>query len=804
MRKGPGANIQRLLDELDPVKLSQRKRLELEEWAEFVEKNPEVELSQKAWVDIKRLDKTPLADLTMAQLENVRDYILHQFHVSRSINKIITKRREYETDVAARGAVDLMPPPPKNTLLKTLPPRKYERKKFKERISYIFGLGQEGYDLMIESLGGKESPAWDILADNLFESRNAELRIVDTALTKYGKAADAIYKKHKIRRPSKWLWEEVKTGPHTFVRAERVSLYRHTLNEDNLIAILEGGYAKRFAENPFALKGMEMDELKAIIDDLSPAEKALAEGPMTDFFNYFGKKMAVVFYEKNGYPMILIEPGKYYPKHVVPTSRTTALDAEKDNAVEKFRDTGFTRIGVDRSNTIDRVGSKKPIYINPFWYDMVRFAQRNATYITYEMPLTAASRLMNHPLFKNDMLTKYPPNLYAEIHKGLRDIAGRYMNYDLFEESVMRLKNNLSVAVLGGLNFRVMLRQTLSAPLYLLYVRPHHWVRGYIESIFNPRRVKQAHLENSPKYKERVESGFSRDLHDVFRDKNWKKILGKRHMSKKDAYMVGIRGMDKVAVKPGMQAAVTDVLAQIRRGKFNRRVKYHLQVDDSVIPKLDAGEKLGLAYKYADTATAEAQPMFLPEYWSALQRGGPGTKLFTMFGSFTNRALGQLKRSYRRFKGAKTAADRAYWGHQWIKTVFMLTVVNSFLLTFTDYLWHRFAGRDPEKFNWWIRMISAPAGFWFFIRDFVFSLQTHVEGGGFQGLDPSIPLTHWASQGVDGLYSGLAAATTDDPDLAKKHTKRALDRTAEFLLHMRGIPYGPTKRTIMSITKERE
>jgi hypothetical protein len=99
-------------------------------------------------------------------------------------------------------------------------------------------------------------------------------------------------------------------------------------------------------------------------------------------------------------------------------------------------------------------------------------------------------------------------------------------------------------------------------------------------------------------------------------------------------------------------------------------------------------------------------------------------------------------------------------------------------------------------------MVSAPAGFWFFIRDFVFSLQTHLERGGFQGVDPSIPITHWASQGVDGLYSGVVAATTDDPELAKKHTKRSLDKTAEFLLHMRGIPYGPTKRTIMSIVGE--
>nr|NIS51023.1 hypothetical protein [Phycisphaerae bacterium] len=573
MRKGPGANIQRLLDELDPVKLSKKKRLELEEWAEFVEENPEVELSKGAWEAVKRLDKKPLADLTMAQLEGVRDYILHQFHVNRSMNKIIRKKRRQELDDIVTGSINSMVPPNKNSLFKSMPPGKYEKGRAKRRIKHIFGLGQDGYDLMVESIGGKESPIWDVLADDLFSARNSQLRIIDRPLTDYGNAAEAIYKKYRIKKPEKWLAEKIKTGRHEFTRAERVAFYRHSLNKDNITAIVEGGYGKRFSDNPFRVEGMTLEELDAILKDISNAEKALAEEPMTKFFDYFGKKMAAVFYDKNGYPLTLMDPGEYYPKQVMSTARRDAMDIEQDNAVEKFRRTGFTRIGVDRSNTIDRVGSKKAIYINPFWYDMVRFAQRNATYIAYEMPLTNASRLMNDPRFKTEMVDRYPPELYFEIQKGLRDIAGSYLSYDILEEGLLRLKNNLSIGVLGGPNFKVMGRQFFSFPLYLLYVRPRHLIGGFIETSVHPRRVHQAHLENSPKYKERVQSGFSRDLHDVFRDKNWQKILGNDHIRIKDAYMSGVRKIDKVAVSRGMQGAIRDVLAQIRRGKFNKTVE---------------------------------------------------------------------------------------------------------------------------------------------------------------------------------------------------------------------------------------
>ena len=802
MSRAPQRNIKALLEALDPVKLSKKKRLQLEKTRDFIEDNPEVEISKRVWESIARLDKKPLADFTINELKDIRNYILHQNKVDRTTKKIKRKRREQFINEVVAGAIDSMVPPNKNSLLKSLPPGKFEKARRSRRIKNIFGLGQDGYDLMIESIGGKESVIWDILADDLFEARNLQLKTIDNALTAYGEAAEAIYKKHKIKKPEKWLAEVVKTGKHEFTRAERIELYRHSLNEDNRTAIIEGGYGKRFSDNPFKVENITKEELNAIIKDLSPAEKALAEEPMAEFFDYFGKKMADVFYEKNGYPLELMPPEEYYPKQVMSTARIDAMDIEKENAVEKFRNTGFTRIGVDRSNTIERVGSKKPIYINPFWYTMVRFSHRNATYVAYEMPLTNASRIMRDPKFKTEMLDRYPPELYFEIQKGLRDIAGEYISYDILEEGLMRLKNNVSVATLGGPNFKVMGRQLFSFPMYLMYMKPRHLVGGILDNVFHPRRTHKMHLEMSPKYKERVEGGFSRDLHDVFKDKNWRKILGKRHISLKNAYMRGVLAMDKTAVKRGMRGAVRQVLSDIRKGKFSREVKYHLKVDDSIIPKLDAGQKLELAYKYADTATAESQPMFLPEYWSSLQRGGPGAKLFTMFGSFTNRALGQFRRTYRGYKRAKTAADKAYWAGKMLKVWFWLGIFNATAMTMWDYLWHKFAGGEDEKFNWWVRTVGWPLGYWFIIRDISYALQTHIEKGGFQGADPSIPIQQLGASAVDALYSVVVAGTTDDPELAKEHTMRFLNKVLETYLTSRGVPYRPTKRLIDSIIRE--
>ena len=528
---------------------------------------------------------------------------------------------------------------------------------------------------------------------------------------------------------------------------------------------------------------MTPDEFNAIIESLTPEELAFAGDHVSEIFEDQADKLNEVFLEKNGFPMPREE--NYYPKEVMPIKR--GVDFEKEEALEMFKGK-WVRVGLSKGMIKERLGSKKPIYLNGLTYDVNKSVMRSGAYIGLEISLSNASRLLYNPDFRFELTNRYGEVTWREIEQALRDIAGDWHTYSTVEELLMKTKNMIATAMLG-LNPWVMMKQVVSLPLYGVFVKPEYVMRGLIDYVFHPEEIKTRHKMYSPEYLERIEAGFSRDVADIAKATSEKRVFGgKKPLTER--VMGGIKFFDEQAVNPGMQGAVLQVLDEFKAGKLSREVKIALDIDNADIPKLSPAEQMQLAYKFADYVTERTQPMFSVEHRAPLSRGTPVEKLFTMFGAATNQFLNLIRRSYREAKRTKDPQANA----KLARALFYVVVVNTLAIIGIDEIRDRFYGRESSSFIG--RILKGLSAYFFFIRDLTASVISKIEKGTFLGFDVSSPIQRPIQLMTDSLASGYTAINAKNKSKRNKAATKFVNSSLEFLLMTRGLPYQTPKRII--------
>jgi len=80
-----------------------------------------------------------------------------------------------------------------------------------------------------------------------------------------------------IKDVSTWLVEEVKTGKFKLTRNERMALYKHSQNADNIRAIVKGGFGFRSGTDPNHVFKVTEIQLSEILNSLTKEEIAFAD-----------------------------------------------------------------------------------------------------------------------------------------------------------------------------------------------------------------------------------------------------------------------------------------------------------------------------------------------------------------------------------------------------------------------------------------------------------------------------------------------------------------------------------------------
>lgn len=776
--------VKSLLSGLDLTRPMKKTILKLSKTREYLENNPEAEVPDYVMERLARLDQKNLHDLTLDELESVHDAVMHQVHLSKLKNKIKVARKLREQKEVLADSIGEMKPLEKVEEAIISSQQGGARKPIGQLLKDTFGIRHDHYDLIIESLAGPNSTMDKVLFRDIKDGIIKQLKYRQDVYAKFQAGVEKI----GIKDLSVFLSEEVPTGKFKFTRNERMALYKHSQNPDNLKSILEGGFGFRSSKEPNKVHTISEEELDSIIESLTTEERAFA-----DLWDAIAEEQYTalnkVFVEKNGYNLPKEE--FYYPKNVMPRAR--GKDFESEEALEKFKGK-WTRVGIDKGMLEKRKRVELPIYLNGFTFDVNRSIMKSAAYVGLELPLSNASKLLYDNDFRRELDDRYGHQTWIEIEKGLRDIAGDWQGYTTVEEIAMRIKNNLTTAILG-LNPFVMAKQVLSLPVYMSYVKPEYLSQGVIDYLSNAEEVMARHKLYSPEFLERMEGGYSRDVADIFKGQAEKRLYG-GEKAFREKVMGGIQLFDKWAVAPGMQGAVLQVLDEFKAGKLSDKVSSALDITDEDIANLTPEDKMRLAYRYADFATERTQPMFSPEHRSSLSRGSAFEKLATMFGSFTNQALNLVRRSYR--EGERTG-DYGPLATS-LFTIFVLNTLGVMAIDgIRDRIYQRESGSLPG------RILNSWAGYMFFLRDLSTSVISKIERGTFMGYDVSLPISRVPELMANVIANGVALLDENTPKGKRdKAAERFVDDALALALMLNGIPYETPKKLVGAAIREVE
>jgi len=766
--------VKNLLAGLDFTKPTSKTLLKLSKTREYLENNPDAEIPDYVMERLSRLDKKNVRDITLEELESIHDAVMHRVHLSKLVHKIKVRRKlQEEAEVLKDSIIEMKPRDEVKSNIVSSQQGVGGRKSAGKLLKDTFGIRHDHYDLIVESLAGPNSTMDKVLYQGVKEGIIRQLKYRQDVYSKFETEANKI----GIKDVSEWLTEEIKTGKFKLTRNERMALYNHSKNSDNRRSIIEGGFGFRTSPDPNKVFKITESELNDIIGSLTKEEKAFA-----DIWDKLSeeqyKALNKVFLEKNGYNLPKEE--NYYPKEVMPLAR--GKDFESEEALEKLKGT-WTRIGIEKGMLEKRRRVNLPIYLNSFTYDVNKSVMKSAAYVGLEIPLSNASKLLYNPDFKRELSERYEKITWTEIEKGLRDIAGDWQSYTTTEELILKVKNNITTAVLG-LNPFVMAKQILSLPVYLPYIKNEYLVQGFTDYLNNEKDAMARHELFSPEFRERMIGGYSRDVADIFKGAAEKRLYGGRK-SIKENVMGGIQLFDKYAVASGMQGAVLQVLDEFKAGKLSNKVSVALDMTNEDIAALTPEDKMRLAYRYADYATERTQPMFSPEHRSSLSRGATIEKLATMFGAFTNQALNLVRRTSR--EGTRTGNYDAL-----AKSLFVIFIVNTLGVMAIDEIRNRIYKRDGG--NVFGRILNSWSGYVFFLRDLVSSVVSKIERGTFMGYDVSWPITRVPELISNVAANGVTMMTEENKAKREKAARKFVDDSLNLTLMLNGIPYETPKK----------
>jgi len=824
-----------LLEGFDLVSLNAKAEVSLTATREYFERNG-VTMDEFGDIDsglVKKISRLDLVDLRKYPLEGGFDKKGNQFLGLRDIfnavmfhvkmeatkKKIRVGRTLRSAEEVKNEAIASMKPAKAVQSDILPPPRPKAPSRVAKGVKDIFGIKQVAYDTLIEGLFGQNSVAHKILYRDVNRGTQLELQYKQSTFDNFTKdliEAGVIKEGDDPRDLADWLKEDVKVGPYTMTRDQRMALYRHSLVPDNRKAILKSGFGARWSGAPDkAFDALDKEGLDKAMAQLTQKEKAFAGKPVDNLFDRQFEMLNKVFEAKNGYPLTKVE--RYFPKYTMPFSR--GGDEEAERAIDRLKRETTTRVGIEKGILIKRIGSTLPIYLDGLTGTINKSIVTSATYIGLELPLSNASKLLYNREFRAEMRDRYGMDVWREIETGLRDIAGERQNYEALDQLFMKIKNNVAPAALG-LNPWVMMKQAASLPLYMTYVKGEYLKEGIMTTAVAPRAMKQKHMDNSVTFRERVEGGFNRDVADLFRVSSEGRLTAnstkktvtnavKRALKMesldplldlqlyRERTLAGIKLLDEVAVVPGMEGAFLQAKAELNAGRLSKHVQDALDMTerDPRIAEMSAGDKQKAAYEFADYVTVRTQPMFSPAHRSPMSRGSALEKSFSMFGGFTNRALNLARRTIE-------DGNRKGWDKQSQKQLvtvgILLGVVNPLQVMTIDWMRDVYYGRETGGLiSRWIRALS---GYVFYLRDIVEFVQAKQRGGIF-GRGIELPQVQVINTMFNAAYDMVDVVFGKWGDRTKKENHAALLRAIDTAIYSSmlgvGLPYRTPKNLIV-------
>lgn len=514
------------------------------------------ELSDEQLLHLAGLDRKPLGDLSLENLQFVHDAVSHLIWLNTEINKAVEQERTAQDQKNVVEAVSNLKRKYKDLEssvdnLDAL--QKDEEKKLLGvslgGVADIAGVGSYNMELIGEILDGQENGIIQRImyreidkgeAISLKYKHEAEDYFIRNGLREIFKddSFSEFFSRKKIREKDKVkIILDGERKPLTVAKGTRIAFLLHARNENSRRHLLDGGFVLRrhlFKETHKMTEG----DLARIIDSATGEEKKAAD-LIHAFFNTIqrqaGNKVSVNLL---GFE-VLIEPD-WFPIQVSEqelevTDKVMSLVNSNDFIKSTLEGMGMFK---------KRTGSGKAIVITDAFEVTHQNIQKMAAYIGLAAPLRRAKALLHAPDFKaaleNAGLGKYRQSMEDYLGR----VEGDSIRNDSFDKLTQNWINKIDVANLA-FNIGVMMKQPVS-----YFLAGTEMDMKYIATSFKPLVSKSLRDEIkkwSPHLRDRFEGNVTREMGEVASVGRTRRFFtGRELMSNK--FMWSIKVMDTMAI----------------------------------------------------------------------------------------------------------------------------------------------------------------------------------------------------------------------------------------------------------------
>lgn len=425
-------------------------KLKLEKSLDFFKKqqelDPSYEIPERMVDNLKRLDKTSIKDMTIEQVRALQETVDHIIHLNKTTNKLIgiQKMRELSVvtadiynginaahveDVKDMGAVA----------------------GFLDSITRSGAMNSENQ--VLRMVGWKENNLMNkYFYDNPTEGQRKKLKFKQVAETYFNEKTKGIDISDWRGKKAPREVLKLTNGDIAVTKAEKISLYLHTQNEDNMRHLTNGGgrLKSRYTIKKFA------DADKAIIRKSMTKNEMTVADAIEYFFEHHSKdainETSLIL---DGYWKAKVK--KYFP-----------IIIDRINSKTPYTDITF---GIAARNATiegggflkDRTKGTNTILIEDAFEVFTRSVEMVSSYYGYAVPLRDAKMIFYSPEIQNAISKKFTRNDINFFNRLFEKLEGNRAKMDPTEKVITKLTRNFQRAVLG-VNPWVRFKQLASYP----------------------------------------------------------------------------------------------------------------------------------------------------------------------------------------------------------------------------------------------------------------------------------------------------------------------------------------------------
>ena len=511
--------IQNILDEFSAVKFSNKKLEELGALASALTAHDSNQLTDAHINAILNLQKTPLSDMTLEDVQLIHDSVAHLIKINKEENTIRDGDRQREKEAVIEeavgnvqkrfgeldGSVDGMD--------STQIAKESKLAKMTKALKTFFGVESYNIELATEILDGEDngviqrilyrgidngeakSLAFKHFAEDFFTQRGVRGVVSDGWSSFFSKK---VKDKDKVK-------VKVEAGTLTMTKGDRVSFLLHMKNENSRRHLLEGGFVFRtqLSADP---KILTEGDLISIAQSAT-SQEVLVANAIHEYFNTI-QKQAINNTSVNllGFE-IAIEPN-YFPIQVDRNSLEQQEEIKDFDDAGKFAEFTLEGMGIFKK----RVKSSKPIYITDAFEVVHDNIQKASAYVGLAEPLRNAKSLTNARGFRQSMREAGLDSYTQVIQNYLRRVEGDSIRNDNADKLIQNWINKLDVAILGG-NPYIWLKQPVSFFLAATEIDSKFLATSFK---FKMSETELTELKKwSPHFRDRLEGNVTREAGEV-------------------------------------------------------------------------------------------------------------------------------------------------------------------------------------------------------------------------------------------------------------------------------------------------